>query len=139
MPEQTEKITDLWVDDERKPPMFSDCGLHWTWVKTYEEAIDALKQGTVEFVSLDHDLADEHYVAYFTFNETSDDPAKMTENCKEKTGYDILLWMAENDVWPKDGVRIHTMNHVRKPIMINMVENHYRKTFQYIYTGTHAV
>jgi hypothetical protein len=49
--------TDLWVDDDpqRKPPTFTDCGLHWTWVKNYDEAIEALKTGTVEFASLDHD------------------------------------------------------------------------------------
>ena len=114
-------ITDLWLDDDpqRRPPSFVECGFHWTWVKNYEEAIEALKTGTIEFVSLDHDLADEHYFAYFAFNEANGNDAKnYTKNCKEKTGYDVLCWMEENNVWPKDGVRIHTMNHVRKPIML---------------------
>jgi hypothetical protein len=134
-------VTDLWLDDDpqRKPPSFSDCGLHWTWAYNYEQAIDFLKTGTVEFASLDHDLADEHYIAYFTFDEEHGDPSKMTEKCKEKTGYDVLLWMEENNVWPKDGVRIHTMNNVRGPIMLDMVYKHYGRTFQYIYAGTHAV
>ena len=122
-------ITDLWLDDDsdRTPPI---CGLNWTWVKSYDEAIEALKTGTVEFASLDHDLADEHYVAYFTFDEEHGDPSKMTARCKEKTGYDVLLWMEENNVWPKDGIRIHTMNTVRKPIMLAIVEEHYGRTLE---------
>ena len=134
-------VSDLWVDDdpERKPPTFTDCGLHWTWAYSYDEAVEALKTGTVEFASLDHDLADEHYIAYFSFNEETGDALKMTDNCKEKTGWDILLWMEENNVWPKEGIRIHTMNHVRKPIMIEMVEKHYGRSFQYQYAGTHIV
>lgn len=133
-------ITDLWVDDDpqRKPPPFDTCGLYWTWVTTYDEAIEALKTGTVEFVSLDHDLADEHYVAYFSFNQLCD-PRTYTHHCKEKTGYDVLLWMEENNVWPKDGIRIHTMNHVRKPIMLDIVKKHYGRTFQHQYAGTHIV
>lgn len=101
-------ITDLWLDDDpaRKPPSFSDCELHWTWAKSYEEAIEALKTGTVVFTSLDHDLCDAHYFAYFLAMETGQ-PLD-TSVCKEKTGYDVLLWMQENNVWPKDGVRIHT-------------------------------
>ncbi len=62
-----------------------------------------------------------------------------TSVCKEKTGYDALLWMQENNVWPKEGIRIHTMNTVRKPEMLDMVFQHYGKIFQYQYAGTHRV
>jgi hypothetical protein len=51
----------LWLDDERKPPSFSDSRIPWTWAKTADEAIEYLKTGEVTFTSLDHDLADEHY------------------------------------------------------------------------------
>ena len=129
-------ITDLWLDDDprRKPPI---CGLSWTWVKTYEEAIEALKTGTVEFASLDHDLADEHYIRFFEADATGE-PLDISD-CKEKTGYDVLLWMRDNDVWPVEGVRIHTMNTVRKPLMLELVEKHYGRTFQHQYAGTHWV
>jgi len=30
-------------------------------------------------------------------------------------------------------------NTVRKPIMLAMIEEHYGRTFQYQYAGTHAV
>lgn len=129
-------ITDLWLDDDprRRPPV---CGLAWTWVKTYDEAIEALKSGTVKFASLDHDLADEHYIRFFEADATGE-PLD-TSDCKEKTGYDVLLWMRDNDVWPVEGVRIHTMNTVRKPLMLELVEKHYDRTFQHQYAGTHWV
>ena len=130
-------VTDLWVDDERRPPSFSDCGLHWTWAKNYDQSIEALKSGTVEFVSLDHDLCDAHYFEFFLAQ--SEGRPIDTSNCKEKTGYDVLLWMAENNVWPKEGIRVHTMNTVRKPIMLEIIEKHYGRTFQYQYLGTHSV
>lgn len=117
--------------------MYSQCGLNWTHVFTADEAIAALKTGTVEFASLDHDLADEHYVRFFMAERSGEEYD--TSDCKEKTGMDVLIWMKENNVWPKDGVRIHTMNTVRKPIMLAMVQEHYGRTFQYQYEGTHAV
>lgn len=127
-------ITDLWLDDERQPPTFSDCEIYWTWVKSADEAIEVLKSGTVEFASLDHDLADEHYFEYF--NALSEGRLLDTSQCKEKTGMDVLLWMEENNVWPKDGVRIHTLNTARKPSMLAAVERHYGKTFQYQYNSS---
>lgn len=130
-------MTDLWLDDERKPPTFSDCGIHWTWAKTYDEAVEILKTKTIVFASLDHDLSDEHYQAFHKAR-LSGQPMD-TSSCKEKTGYDVLLWMLENDIWPKQGVRIHTMNTVRKPIMLDMVQDEYGRTFQHQYAGTHKV
>lgn len=133
------KVTDLWLDDDnnRKPPTFTDCGLCWTWARTADEAIEMLKSGTVQFASLDHDLADSHYFAFFLSEESGGQLD--TSKCKEKTGLDVLLWMEENNVWPVAGIRIHTMNTVRKPVMLEIVKRHYGKTFQYQYAGTHIV
>jgi hypothetical protein len=129
------KATDLWLDDERRPPSFSDCGLHWTWAKTADEAIEILKTGTVEFASLDHDLCDKHY---YIFELEVRGMAQVDLNV-EGTGMTVLKWIQENDMWPKEGIRIHTMNTVRKPIMIEEVEKHYGKSFQYQYAGTHWI
>ena len=136
MPEAT-AITDLWLDDDpnRVPP---PCGLDWTWVTNYDSAIEALRSGTVIFASLDHDLADEHYTQYFQADHVSGADYD-TSQCKERTGLDVLIWMRDNNVWPTHGIRIHTMNHVRKPIMLEMVKDHYGRTFQYQYAGTHQV
>jgi len=127
----------LWLDDERKPPSFSDSGVFWTWAKTHDEAVSVLKTGDVVFASLDHDLADEHYKAFHEAVK-SGKPVDTTQ-CREKTGYDTICWMEENDVWPVDGVRIHTMNISRKPVMLTVVEKHYGRTFQFAMKGTHLV
>jgi hypothetical protein len=83
----------LWLDDIRVPPR----GI-WHWVKTADEAIKALRTFRYEWASLDHDLADEHYN-----NQAGTD-------FREKTGYDVVLWMAEHEIWPSKGVVIHSWN-----------------------------
>ncbi len=55
----------LWVDDERPAPD------GWTWVRTGQEAIDALELGLCTYLALDHDLGDE----------------------SELTGYDVACWV----------------------------------------------
>jgi hypothetical protein len=124
-------MTYLWLDDMRKPPTHADSGVVWTWVKTTDEAIKLLQTGDVVFASLDHDLADEHYQEFH--NAQMEGRAVDTSGCKEKTGYDVLCWMEEHGVWPSEGVRIHTMNTSRGPVMIGVVQRQYGRTFQYIY------
>src|ERR1039458_5867178 len=119
----------LWLDDERPAPLHADCGVVWTVVKTADDAIEALKKGDVEFASLDHDLADEHYQEFFRAHEEG--RAVDTSQCKERTGYDVLNWMEENDVWPPAGVRIHTANTSRGPVMVGVVQRHYGRHFQW--------
>ena len=127
----------LWLDDERIPPTKEQCNINWLWVKSVDAAIEQLKTGNVVFASLDHDLADEHYKAYqvAAINNTAMDYSQ----CKEKTGYDVLCWMEEHDVWPVDGVRIHTMNGPRKQTMLAVVQKAYGRTFQLQINGTHKV
>lgn len=83
----------LWLDDIRDPAEHGHVG--WTWVKTYEDAIAALQTGTVERASLDHDLS-----IKATMGTTAPD---------EKTGYHVVCWMEENNVWPKV-VSVHSAN-----------------------------
>lgn len=131
------RVTDLWLDDERKPPTFSDCGIFWTWIKTVDEAIEILKTKTVEFCSLDHDLAYEHYHEFILSQQENREFDRT--KFKEKTGYDILLWMESNNIWPNAGIRIHTMNTVGKLTMLSVVQNHYGRLFQWQYKGTHTI
>lgn len=65
----------LFVDDERYPPDSDDV---WHIARSYAEAIDMLSRNKYDVLSLDHDIA------------------SFDENGKEKTGYDIALWLAEN-------------------------------------------
>lgn len=81
----------LWLDDIRTPPV------GWTWVKTADECIEALKAGGISYVSLDHDLADLHYGGDYG---------------KEKTGYDVVLFLEENPEYVPERINIHSLNPV---------------------------
>ena len=55
------KITKLWLDDVRRPGgegivVDEEERAQWMWVKTYQEAVDALATGQFTKVSLDHNL-----------------------------------------------------------------------------------
>ena len=94
----------LYLDDTRK------CPVGWTLARNYDEAIKFLATGRVTEASLDHDLAPEHY---------------MDEPTSEKTGYDVVCWMEENNVWPVDGVSVHSMNPAGAWRMRQVISKHY--------------
>ena len=63
----TKRLMKVYLDDERETP--------FGWQRVYwpEEAIELLRTGEVEEISLDHDLGDD----------------------KHGTGYDVVLWIEE--------------------------------------------
>ena len=72
--------------------------------------------GRVEFASLDHDLAEEHY----PWNCDS------IENAKG-TGYDVVCWLEKNpQFWPKNGVKVHSMNPAGRARMEAVIDMRYR-------------
>lgn len=71
----------LWVDDERNPP-----GDFWRVCRSSAEAIVELMASEWKEISLDHDLGG------------------------EDTGFKVLNWMIEHDVWPTESLTIHTAN-----------------------------
>lgn len=83
----------LWVDDERQPPD----GFAWVW--TAPAAVELLKRGVVEELSLDHDLG--------FWGDTRP----------------IVRWMCENDVWPRV-VRVHTANPVGRTYLEGMIRRY---------------
>ena len=83
----------LWLDDIRPPWKYGCIG--WHWARTAVEAIEVLRTGRVTEASLDHDLTQLRTLG-------QDDGSA--------TGYDVLLWMEANDVWPVNGVRVHSLN-----------------------------
>jgi hypothetical protein len=83
----------MWLDDIRDPAMYGRIG--WSWVKTADEAIALLASGVVIECSLDHDL---------------DIQATLGNPPTEKTGYDVVCWMEANNVYPRDGVHVHSLN-----------------------------
>jgi hypothetical protein len=103
----------LWLDDIRNP--FHHGAIGAVWAKTYEEAIELLQSGEVTIASLDHDL---------NMDQT------MGVDNKEHTGYDVLVWMELNDVWPINGVQVHSQNPSGRIRMLQVVQKHYGKLFQ---------
>lgn len=83
----------LWLDDIRDPAQHGRIG--WTWARTYDEAIRLFDEGGVVEASLDHDL---------TISQT------LGHADGERTGYDVVCWMEERGIWPRDGVHVHSMN-----------------------------
>lgn len=104
----------LWLDDIRNPNDHGFTGC--LWAKTYDEAIVYLQTGEINLASLDHDLTYEQMMGLTDI---------------EKTGYDVICWMEENNVWPKDGVLVHSANPSGKAKMLQVVQKHYGKIFQF--------
>jgi hypothetical protein len=78
-------------------------------------------------MSFDHDLADVHYEYFHAQVLPEDHPVRAQVRdlaAKEMTGYDVLLWMAENEVWPTEWCYVHTHNNVRGPIMADMINRY---------------
>lgn len=84
----------LWLDDLRPAP------LGWTPAKTVGEAVALLKTGEVDEASLDHDV-----IWDADGDATADDDWE-----RRRTGLAVVLWMEQNNSWPKLGVAIHSSN-----------------------------
>ena len=79
----------VWLDDQREAPE------GWVHVRTPEEAIELLRGGEVEEISLDHDLG-------------------LDVGARERTGYDVLLWLeaevAAGRARPPGAMLVHSGN-----------------------------
>ena len=87
----------IYLDDTRP------CPQGWELVMSAELAIDMLKQGTVDIISLDHDLGE-----------------------NKKTGYDVAKWI-EKEVATKGFVppkiKVHSQNPVGKANILAAIKN----------------
>lgn len=88
----------LWLDDTRKPPWGYDL-----WAKTADECIEMLQRHEVKHVSLDHDLAEEHYAV-----QDGGGPWDRSA-LKEKTGYAVIEWMATTGKWVAE-IHVHSLS-----------------------------
>lgn len=99
----------LFLDDVREAPE------GWTRVVTFAQAITALSYHTVTEASLDHDLG---WCGQCATDSTC--------QCRcHFTGYDVICWMEENNVWPINGVRVHSSNPVGRKRMQVVIDRHY--------------
>ncbi|KKN55680.1 hypothetical protein LCGC14_0579820 [marine sediment metagenome] len=87
----------IYLDDTRT------CPQGWTLVMSAELAIDMLKQGAVDTISLDHDLGK-----------------------NKKTGYDVVKWI-EKEVATKGFIppviKVHTKNPVGRDNILAAIKN----------------
>lgn len=94
----------LYLDDVRNPNrLYGDN--YFVWVKTYKEAIQLLKTGQVESISLDHDLG-------YT------DP--------NHTGYDVACWIeaaVRNSEIPLPEMYCHSWNPVGKDKILATIQS----------------
>lgn len=126
----------LWLDDERDPQKTlhirgdgtPNGTLGWTWVKTYDDAIKALQAGEVTYASLDHDIGacDDCVMALLHIGDMETPETTFYNRCPHaKTGYDLICFMEEYEIWPRDGVRVHSMNPVGRARMQQVIDKHY--------------
>lgn len=97
----------LWLDDVRPAPA------GWTWVKTVDEARDAVLAGGVDEMSLDHDLG---ACAACLKGRSADEWLEENDyqsmpNCDHfGTGYQFVCWMEESGKWPVKKPKVHSRN-----------------------------
>lgn len=104
----------LWLDDIRPAPA------GWTHVKTVQEAKDVLMTGLVTHASLDHDLGacTECMAGRSTEQWLHESNMQSMPNCTHfGTGYDLVTWMEENNVWPSESILCHSRNPVGRARM----------------------
>lgn len=96
----------LWLDDLRPIPREEE----WVLARSVNEAVAIMGQHEISFASLDHDLGD--------WSRDGGDGVK------------FVLWTIENEVWPKDGLEVHSMNPVGAENMISLINQYapYRGT-----------
>ena len=100
----------IYLDDDkyyRYPPDES-----WVRAYSYQEAVEIVEAAEADGIeitemSLDHDLAYEHYIQDNSF--------------KEETGYTFIQWLRDNDKWPTEAIHIHTANPIGAQNMINVI------------------
>jgi hypothetical protein len=114
----------LWLDDIRPAPV------GWTWVKTADEAREKLQTQIVTHASLDHDLgACETCMGGRTAEQWLEEHNCMQmPNCEHfGTGYTLVCWMEQNDIWPTEFCTIHSRNPAGRMRMAQVIS----KKFNY--------
>lgn len=87
----------------------------WKIAKSYDEAVLIMQENEIEEAWLDHDLAPEHNVEYLSEQEYT-----------EKTGYDFVLWMQENNKWPSNICMVHSLNPIGSKRMCEVIAEYYK-------------
>lgn len=117
----------LWLDDWRLAPP------GWWWAKDYGDAVRLVREAQTigevwEDASLDHDLgACLDCLGGRTVEEWLEQMEYQTmPHCEHVgTGYTFVCWMEEQNCWPKEKPRVHSMNAVGRKRMQLAIDRHY--------------
>jgi hypothetical protein len=112
----------MWLDDVRPAPE------GWVHVKTVAQAQALMRTGMVVEASLDHDLGacpkcieNGDHIGDMTTPETT-----FMNWCKHwTTGYDLVVWMADTGLWPKQKPKVHSANPVGRLRMQGVIERYW--------------
>jgi len=91
-------MKNLWLDDDEEERPAPE---GYLWAKTVAEAQEIMLHQEIGRISLDHDLGD-----------------------PEAEGRHLVLWMCEHDIWPTEGVDIHSGNVVGVQNMSALIERY---------------
>lgn len=94
----------IYMDDIRNPPKEEWEEYQWIPARKAEDVIYLLRMGVVEHMSLDHDMG-----------------------IGEITGYELLAWMEEHDVWPSGNIWVHSANPTGAQQMALIIEKHQKE------------
>jgi hypothetical protein len=99
--------------------------MKWVVVRSYNEFVNYVKEnGMPIFVSLDHDLSDEHYSVYEDALNGNIDIRN--QSFKEKNGYDALKWLCSYALDNKEKlpeIKFHTANYIGWKNMMTYYNN----------------
>lgn len=116
----------IYLDDLRATPD------GWTRAYTVEEVQQLLQNNVVTNMSLDHDLG---INSCTTCREVTlcdipgDDPrdlCKCTCHVERLTGYDLVKWCAENNIWSMYKPTVHSANPAGRQNMQAVIERYWQ-------------
>src|SRR5437867_3667167 len=93
----------------------------WVVARTADAAIDILRTGEVTEASLDHDLG--HCGKCNRCKGYAD--RRCACRC-HLTGYFVVLYMETENIWPVDGVKVHSANPGGALKMRLAIDRHYK-------------
>lgn len=116
MTKETKLRTALYLDDVRTPTDSLPGYEPWVVVRSHAEFTAHIKaHGVPDFISFDHDLADEHIQDYYDQVKSYGFQTPSYHNFKEQTGLTSAMWLIEycieNEVAPKQ-CAVHSHNPI---------------------------
>ncbi len=115
----------IYLDDVRTP-----IDKDWIVVRNYDEFVESITfhgLGSIDCISLDHDLGDSAMNEYYT--NVSPNFSLNYDNISEKTGYDCAKWLVnhfyngKHDINDFPLVYVHSANPIGSANIIGYVNN----------------